>query len=556
MSLDRFINDLHAKECAFKLPAEYVQDLEETITEVIKSFLPKALEMIPGRFTVQEIANAGSHFERTKIKEPNEYDFMVVIKELSQTGAIILEKGCKNGYVRVKVTDQNKWDFAYPSQTPNMSFETTFLQFNLYIRQALQLTTQISPFKGYTGQLRFKNILSRGKQYKEFSYVQTAYFRWEYNMPISENPSNIYCPEEEHDTQTVEINSNKDQTELQKQMSDIAHEPKLRIASTTEDCEVIYDRSKFISIKSQHNDSNFVTGDTFLEANLETLDVDVDLMTCCHVPLHEFAVILPDETLENPLLLKNGCHIVLKPCGNPKCILESRECRLISYTKSEQELMCNLSKNWKVVFKWIFGFTEILGVDSYKLKTAVLHISKTQTAPGERMNTTSDIYMLSMWRYLKMCSSRQHMPSYFNHTLNVWNIAPYFSYLINWEIKLLCKIFERIDETPLSEYDYETFRDILEEWIVQFSKNNTPLKYLEATISRSDFSDFCVQGNVFVGIVRGMEPVLRKHKRFRNIGLHMKCHVMLAVIKVLCCELLGRLWRLCRMSVTQRSLFL
>lgn len=541
MSLERFIEELHANECAFRLPAEHVQDLEDVVTVVIKLFLPKALEMIPDcyeRFTVQEICNAGSYFEKTKIKAPDEYDFMVVVKELSEPGAIKVEKGCKNGYARINVIDHEKWGYKAPFQTSAKTFETAILQFNFYVRQAFQLSSQLSPFKGYFGELRFKNILSRGKQYKEFSYVQTAYFQWTYNT----SPKKIR-PDSEFDDDALPQHPSYHEvdvlpTAFQVDESESVFQDKV---------EIIYSRLDRLSDMETVNEDLSFDEDALPEDDIETLDLDIDLMTCCHVPLQNLTDILPPESLTNPVLLTNGCHIVLKPCGSSKCIEVGTPCRLISYTKSEQELMRNLPANWKVVykvFKWIFGYTEMLGIDSYKLKTAVLHLSYGQDKLADGSVKSLDRCMISMWRFLKQCSCKGHMPSFFNPTLNVWNISPYYYYLVKWEVDFLYKIFDGINKTPLTDYDYDTYRKIMEEWIIQFSRNNNDLKLLERKIDHSDFPDFCDQGNAFVDIITGMTPILKKHKRFRYIAFQMKYRVLLAVVKMISLEIFKKVWHI------------
>lgn len=547
MSLERFIEELHANECAFKLPAEQVQDLEDVVTVVIKLFLPKALEMIPDcceRFTVQEICNAGSHFERTKIKAPDEYDFMVVVKELSEPGAIKVEKGCKNGYARIKVIHHEKWGYKAPFQTSDKTFETAILQFNFYVRQALKLTSQLSPFRGYFGELRFKSILSRGKQYKEFSYVQTAYFRWTYKaLPKKSRPD----PDNDEGelVQRPPCNDINDVVSLEPSVSSAACQVDEHGSVPPDEVEIIYSRLDSLSKMKIENESRPFDEDALSEAEIKRLDLDIDLMTCCHVPLQNLTDILPPESLTNPVLSTNGCHIVLKPCGSPKCTEEGTPCRLLSYTKSEQELMRNLPANWKVVykvFKWIFGYTEMLGIDSYKLKTAVLHLRYGHDKLAEGSVTSLDRCMISMWRFLKQCSCKGHMSSFFNPTLNVWNISSYYYYFVKWEVDFLYKIFDGINKTPLTEYDYDTYRQILEEWIIQFSRNNNDLKLLERKIDHSDFTDFCDQGNAFVDIITGMAPVLKKHKRFRYIAFQMKYRVLIAVLKMISLEIFKKVW--------------
>lgn len=59
-----------------------------------------------GRFQYSEILKVGSFYEGTKVIEPNEFDFLVVIEELSQPGAITVAKeGILSGCIEISLAD-------------------------------------------------------------------------------------------------------------------------------------------------------------------------------------------------------------------------------------------------------------------------------------------------------------------------------------------------------------------------------------------------------------------------------------------------------------------
>ncbi|KAH3787645.1 hypothetical protein DPMN_165772 [Dreissena polymorpha] len=72
-----------------------ISDRADKIAEVVYRsvivILDKVSELEP-RFTVSEILKVGSYFEGTKIDKIDEFDFLVVIKELSKSGAIHINK--------------------------------------------------------------------------------------------------------------------------------------------------------------------------------------------------------------------------------------------------------------------------------------------------------------------------------------------------------------------------------------------------------------------------------------------------------------------------------
>ncbi|KAH3787649.1 hypothetical protein DPMN_165776 [Dreissena polymorpha] len=101
--------------------SERADKLAEVVYRSVYVILDKVSELEP-RFTVSEILKVGSYFEGTKIDKIDEFDFLVVIKELSKPGAIHINKGPdvfdegylmkEPGMVQIKLQDDDlkmKW---------------------------------------------------------------------------------------------------------------------------------------------------------------------------------------------------------------------------------------------------------------------------------------------------------------------------------------------------------------------------------------------------------------------------------------------------------------
>jgi len=477
MSLAHFVRDIHDKNCRFQLSVDEVKDLEDVVSYVVRRYIPETLRILPGcwnRFSIAEIVNAGSYFEQTKIKHPDEFDFMVVVKELSEPESIEISKGCKPGYVNVKATDENRWGKTQDRQTAEKSFEIAILGFNAYLRKALELTKDMQAFQGRKGKLIFKSIVARGKPYKTFSHVQTAYFRWQRNCT---------------------------------------------------DPEVVYDRTgRGYTIYSRTGNPG---EEEELSSDENSLDVDIDFMTCCHVEYDKLEEYIKVRPKAKHLLSANGFHLVLKSCDNNACVEEETDCRLVSYTKSEQQRMRDLHTSWKTVYKvlkWVFGYSE--NIDTYKLKSTVLLLSENKPA------TQLDHGIIEIVKYLSMCSSKNHMTSYFNESLNVWNISKHFDQFEKWKLRMLLEILQTMQTTPISEYKFNEFMDILFLWVVEMhtAPNITPLSDLQRGFDNSPMDVFNVQGNTFLDIVRKMSPALSKHSRYSWLDFRMKAVVLREVI--------------------------
>ncbi|XP_062597426.1 uncharacterized protein LOC134258853 [Saccostrea cucullata] len=477
-SLDGVIRLIHDKQCSFRVSDDVVKDIEDMVVHLVKNLLPKLLKCYPScHFSVAEVVDAGSYFEQTKIELPNEFDFMLVVEQLSNVDSISLKKGCRDGYARVGVVNQELWDSAKPDDGPERRFEIAMLQFNMFVRETLKLLLS-EPIKGRLGEFSMKDITVRGKPYKAFSHVQTLTLIWTKYSHV-----------------------------------DIKH-PSTKV-------KILYERQP-----------------------KEELEICVDLMSCCHSSLSTFNNLLPTMSLKNELLKKNGCHIVLKSCESVKCVEKQTECRLISYTKTEQECMRRLHENWKTVYKvlkWLFHYTEILEVDTYKIKTAILYCSSRRRADSVSLGEG----LIKVLYELRKSAYNNRLPGYFNSSLNVWNVSPSYQYLVKYEISFLLKLFSKMQSVSTdNENTYlQENLSVINMWLQSFCSHAAEIAEIKKD-RLTGLECFNWQGNLFLEILKDLEPVLKSHSRFAWIPFQMKCCVLGDVFKILTVILVKKISRM------------
>ncbi|XP_052088112.1 uncharacterized protein LOC127725277 [Mytilus californianus] len=468
-SLDIYIQNLHDQQCIFQIPKNEVKEIERFVIHIVKNFIPTTIKALNPNFTVLEVVNAGSYFEHTKVKNPDEFDFMVVVRELSTPVSVQIQKGCIPGYANVKLRQKGRWHSSGMEYTPEKEFEISILSFNAYLRQAVSL---VPVQKGRYGTLTYQDVAVRGKPYSVFSHVQTANFIW-----------------------------------------------KRKICKTGE--ETLYQRS-----------------DVTKKTDNDNLKICVDMMTCCHFPADVFSEILPSSSLSNPSLINNGCHIVLKPCNTSSCNDKETPCRLISYTKSEVEKMANLDENWKVIYKCtklLFSYVEYSGIDSYKLKSTVLHLS------ARYGHTELGRGLIFVLKSLQISSSKGLLGCYFNSTLNIWSISLSYRYFTKWQIILLFKIFLVFEKIPAGESQQLLLSQMINQWIICTCRHSIEVSQIRSNIfDEHSLATFNVQGNIFLEIVYEMEPTLKAQKPLKWVPFQMKCHVFIDVCKVLISKLIQK----------------
>ncbi|CAC5418123.1 unnamed protein product [Mytilus coruscus] len=155
-SLDIYIKSLHDQQCIFQIPKNEVMEIKRVIIHIVKDFIPTTIKALNPRFTVLEVINAGSYFEHTKVKNSDEFDFMVVVRELSTPVSVKIQKGCILGYANVR--QKGRWHRSWMKYTPEKEFDISILSFNAYLRQAVSL---VPVQKCRYGTLTYKDVAER-----------------------------------------------------------------------------------------------------------------------------------------------------------------------------------------------------------------------------------------------------------------------------------------------------------------------------------------------------------------------------------------------------------
>ena len=89
-----FLQCIHAKT-KFKQSKEQIEDLEKGIKTMIRKIVDVFYSK--SKYDFDELIHVGSSYEGSKIISPNEFDFMLVLKSLSEPGKVFIEPGCQPG---------------------------------------------------------------------------------------------------------------------------------------------------------------------------------------------------------------------------------------------------------------------------------------------------------------------------------------------------------------------------------------------------------------------------------------------------------------------------
>ena len=108
-TLNRFFNDLYDKKLSFKICEQEERDIRDSVVEIVNKITDKIGDF-DTRFRIGRRILVGSAGERTQIVQPVDYDFLLVLEELSYGDdglARISVTNCpeKRGCVHVKIED-------------------------------------------------------------------------------------------------------------------------------------------------------------------------------------------------------------------------------------------------------------------------------------------------------------------------------------------------------------------------------------------------------------------------------------------------------------------
>ena len=94
---NKFFNELYEKEIDMRsnFSEQEISDMRTSVAEQV-NLLAKTIEEIDSRFKIKEIIPAGSAHEGTQVVRPCEYDYILVLDNLSKPGAVSLSVSPKH----------------------------------------------------------------------------------------------------------------------------------------------------------------------------------------------------------------------------------------------------------------------------------------------------------------------------------------------------------------------------------------------------------------------------------------------------------------------------
>lgn len=101
---DAFVNYINETLCEFQIEADRVatSDIEAGIRTIIKDILDAIKETVP-TFEMSDVIPTGSFYEGTKIGAPDEFDFMIALKQLTGPDKLNLHRGCSDWYPQIEL---------------------------------------------------------------------------------------------------------------------------------------------------------------------------------------------------------------------------------------------------------------------------------------------------------------------------------------------------------------------------------------------------------------------------------------------------------------------
>ena len=114
-----FFKHTYKTRCKFEEGREEVTHIGDNIQIIVQALLRELGDTNP-IFRISKIIPTGSFYENTKVGSPDEFDFMVVLENLSQTGSIELKQGCTPWYPKVKILKNTS---LYNKYIPSLNFD-------------------------------------------------------------------------------------------------------------------------------------------------------------------------------------------------------------------------------------------------------------------------------------------------------------------------------------------------------------------------------------------------------------------------------------------------
>lgn len=111
---ERFLQYVHESRCKFRVEADRTStnEIESGIRFLINDIV-KRIEKTAPEFKILDIIPTGSSYEGTKNEPPNEFDFMLILKELSGPDKLYLHQGCSDWYPQIELRKEVNFPRKY-----------------------------------------------------------------------------------------------------------------------------------------------------------------------------------------------------------------------------------------------------------------------------------------------------------------------------------------------------------------------------------------------------------------------------------------------------------
>ena len=113
--VEEFFTDIHRRECVFNENIIIVEDIETCVESLLENLL-KVISQKQPLFVGSKLVPGGSYYEGTKVRQPDEFDYMLVLKPPPFANSVEIEAGCSPWFKRIIVGCRcGYYDYRYPS---------------------------------------------------------------------------------------------------------------------------------------------------------------------------------------------------------------------------------------------------------------------------------------------------------------------------------------------------------------------------------------------------------------------------------------------------------
>ena len=169
--LERFFRLIYEEQCTLHESSSDVEDIDIGVRSLVNQLLEILAEQRPALKTLKIIAG-GSFYEQTKVRHPDEFDFMVVLDPTKFASSIKLIPGCSPWFKHIHIDGPKENDGQFPVYYDDVVRMPSSVEFNFWAY--LRNIVDSDPIKVST---RFGTVtttsVSKSKLY--LSYIKSEY---------------------------------------------------------------------------------------------------------------------------------------------------------------------------------------------------------------------------------------------------------------------------------------------------------------------------------------------------------------------------------------------